>query len=162
MPGRAELGDSLTHREAGELDEGIVDAERTASDAITRIRGSRTGVSRITRGPGEGRIPVGADHAVLGRGARIDVQVFAGASLKVVAHAVLRTNGAVIGATINAASVEASLDAQITTQLDAGVGARDVVESGTIQGADPHVFDRFGLYGKIGRLCPTQSDQTRC
>src|SRR5664279_3459389 len=44
------------------------------------------------------------------------------------------------------------VDAQITTQLDAGVGTRNVVETGTIQGADPHVFDRFGLYGKISCL----------
>jgi hypothetical protein len=42
----------------------------------------------------------------------------------------------------------------MTTQLDAGVGARNVEESGTIRGADPHVFDHLGLCGKIGCLCP--------
>ena len=59
------------------------------------------------------------------------------------------------------AAVERGVDAQITTQLDAGVGARNVEETGTIQGADPHVLDRFGLDGKISCLCPTHGEKTR-
>ena len=34
------------------------------------------------------------------------------------------------------AAVERGVNAQITTQLDAGVGARDVEETSTVQGAD--------------------------
>src|SRR6185369_14620982 len=59
------------------------------------------------------------------------------------------------------AGVERGVDAQITTQLDAGVGARDVEETRAIQGADPDVLDRFGLDGKIGSLCSAQGDETR-
>jgi len=59
------------------------------------------------------------------------------------------------------AAVERGVDAQITTQLDAGVGARDVEESGTIQGANLHVLDRLGLDGKIGCLRSTHGEQTR-
>jgi hypothetical protein len=127
---------------------------------LSHRRGRATEVA--ARRPGERRIPEGADDAVFGRGARIDIEVFAGTSGKVVAQAVVRTGSAAIGATKNVGGVQTNLGAQISAQLDAGVGARDVVESGTIQGADPHVFDRFGLYGKISCLCPTQSDQTRC
>ncbi len=58
-------------------------------------------------------------------------------------------------------SVRHNVHAQIAAELDASVGARNVEETGTIQGADPHVFDRFGLYGKIGCLRPANGDQTR-
>jgi hypothetical protein len=57
--------------------------------------------------------------------------------------------------------VECDFSAQVTTQLDAGVGARDVVETRTIQGADLHVFDRFGLHGEIGCLRSAHGDKTR-
>ena len=60
------------------------------------------------------------------------------------------------------AAIERGIDAHIATDLDAGVGARDVEETGTIQGADPHVLDRFGLDGKISCLCPsTHGEETR-
>jgi hypothetical protein len=43
----------------------------------------------------------------------------------------------------------------------AGVGARDVEEAGTIGGADPHVFHGNGLlYGKIRGLCPGNRGET--
>jgi hypothetical protein len=51
-------------------------------------------------------------------------------------------------------AIERGIDAQITTKLDAGVGARDVEETGAVQRADPHIFDRLGLDRKIGRLPP--------
>src|SRR5205809_6546664 len=35
--------------------------------------------------------------------------------------------------------------AQVAAELDAGVGAGDVVETRTIQGANLHILDRFGL-----------------
>ena len=58
-------------------------------------------------------------------------------------------------------AVESGFSAQITTQLDAGVGAGDIEETRTVQGADPHVLDRFGLDGKVRSLRSTHGDQTR-
>jgi hypothetical protein len=58
-------------------------------------------------------------------------------------------------------AVKSGFNSQIATQLDAGVGARDIEETRPVQGADPHVLDRFGLDGKIGRLSSTHSDETR-
>jgi hypothetical protein len=54
--------------------------------------------------------------------------------------------------TVIDAAVERGINAQITTQLDAGVGTRNIEETSTIQGGDPHVLDRFGLDGKITPL----------
>src|SRR5262249_56819536 len=45
--------------------------------------------------------------------------------------------------------------------LEAGIGARNVEDPFAVQTADLHVFDRFGLDGKIGCLCPSNRDQTR-
>jgi len=59
------------------------------------------------------------------------------------------------------AAVERGVDTNVTTQLDAGVSARNVEETSTVQGADPHVLDRFGLDGKIGSLGSTHGDETR-
>ena len=46
------------------------------------------------------------------------------------------------------------LEADVATDLRADIGAGDVVETSAIQGAELHVFARFGLDGKIGSLCP--------
>ena len=46
--------------------------------------------------------------------------------------------------------------------LDAHVGARDVIESHTVQAANLHVLDRFGLNGKIGCLRPSYRNEPRC
>src|SRR5262249_48389587 len=105
-PRSRELRDSLTHREASELDEGVVHAELTAGDVtgagVLRSRSRRHGASAaeglvngrtrhsgvaavLTTRPREGRIEEGANHAVLGRGTRIDVEVFTGTGGVVVA-----------------------------------------------------------------------------
>ena len=97
-PGSAERRDGFTHREAGELDEGVVHADRTGSaarDAVVACqRRCRSASKRCT---GVGRIAVevqlkvgieeGANHAVFGGGAGIDVQVFTGTSASVEALA---------------------------------------------------------------------------
>src|SRR5207302_2891750 len=84
-PGSAELRDCLTHRKASELDEGVVDTKRTAGNLATAsscriisvVRGGAVAVADVaTAGPGERRIEEGADNAILGRGARIDGEVF--------------------------------------------------------------------------------------
>src|SRR5205085_2751640 len=182
-PGRVELRHGLTYREAGGLDEGVVHAERTARDAaVIRVRkaaderacsvesSSRAGVDGrargvagadvTTRGPREGRIEVGADHAVLGRGARIDVEVFTGTSGVVVAQLVVTASRGASGRVVHAVGAERGFNAQVAAQLDTGVSARDVVEPGAVQGADLHVFDRFGLDGKVGSLCSAHCDET--
>ena len=181
-PRGRELRDCLTHREAGELDEGVVDAERTAGDragvgvlrgrsgrnrsaaaeGLVNGRTGRCGVAAVAAGrPGEGRIEIGANHAVFGRGARIDVEIFTGTSGVVVGIAVAGASDAADLTVVHAVGVQRGFNAQITTQLDAGVGAGDVVETRTIKRADPHVLDRFGLDGKISCLSPTHGEQTR-
>src|SRR3954454_4210118 len=161
-PRGVELGIGLTHREAGELNEGVVNADGIAArDARVLARAKRAGDVAVRRGPAEGRIPVGADHAVLGRGARIDVEVLARTRGVVVCQAVMRTSSTADTLSAWTRAAELRFDAQITTQLDAGVGAWNVEKSGTIQGADPHVLDRFGLDGKISCLSPAHGDTTR-
>jgi hypothetical protein len=59
------------------------------------------------------------------------------------------------------AAVERGIDAQITAQLDAGVGARNLEEAGAIKRTDPHIFDRFGLDGKISRLGSRDGEKRR-
>src|SRR3954451_6530072 len=93
LPGGVELRHRFTECEAGELDEGIVHAERAAGDlaaarscrVVSIIRSRATGQHPPTsnsspavaaRGPGEDAIEEGANDAVFGRGARVDVEVF--------------------------------------------------------------------------------------
>ena len=51
--------------------------------------------------------------------------------------------------------------AQIAAELDAGIGARNVEETGAVGGADLDVFDRLGLERKIGGASPAGRDQHR-
>jgi hypothetical protein len=46
--------------------------------------------------------------------------------------------------------------------LDAHIGAGDVIEPDPIQAANLHVLDRLGLYGKISCLRPSYGNETRC
>src|SRR4051794_2988605 len=48
---------------------------------------------------------------------------------------------------------------EIHADLQAGIGARDVEESRAIQTTNLHVFDRFGLNGKVGRLRTRHCEQ---
>jgi hypothetical protein len=140
----------------------VIDAERTAADAVAGIRGSGVSSSAVgAGGPGEHHVREGTDNAVFRRGTGIHIEVLAGARDVGVAVAVTCTAAAVVGAVERAVGVERGFCADVATDLDAGVGARDVVETRTIQGANPHVLDRFGLDGKISCLCPTHGDETR-
>src|SRR6185437_12340229 len=176
-PGSAERRDGFTHREASELDEGVVHADRTSRDrasvGVVRSRAERGGSDRRVNGaagavasigigrPGEGRIEEGANHAVFGGGARIDVQVFTGTPGVGVGEAIVRCAGTRGVAGVDRVRIDRNFGAQVAAELDAGVRAGNVVEPSTVQGTDPHVFDRFGLYGKIGCLCPAHGDETR-
>ncbi|GCC45910.1 hypothetical protein chiPu_0030288, partial [Chiloscyllium punctatum] len=173
-PRSRELRDCLTHREAGELDEGVVDANRTACNR-TGVRVVR-GLNRADRGvngrtvalagvgirsPRERRIEEGTDDTVFGRSTRIDVQVFTRAPGVAVGEPVVCTAGTRGVAGVIRVRVHDDVGAQVAAQLDTGVGARDVIETGTIQGANLHVLDRFGLDGKIGRLSSADRDECR-
>jgi len=170
MPGRGIGRRRLTHGEARELDEGELNSDVTAARRVQQVGVvAKVGVERvgiIGRAAQRIELEVGltesADHAVFGGGTRIDGQRHTRTGGQVVAIAVALAGIAVPSRLVlHASAVERGVDAQITAELDAGVGARDVEESRTIQRADPHVFDRFGLYGKISRLCPSHGDETR-
>jgi len=122
----------------------------------TVARGPRLGSLKFTawRGKREIHLTEGADDTVFGGGAGIHGQRHTRTSSEVVRIAVVLTQIVGPSRLIVRGAVERGVDAHVTTQLDAGVGARDVEESGTIQGAYLHVLDRFGLDGKIGCLRP--------
>jgi hypothetical protein len=54
------------------------------------------------------------------------------------------------------------LQANPAADLQARVGARDVIETRAVERANLHVLDRFGLNGKIGCLRPCHRNETRC
>ena len=85
--------------------------------------------------------------------AGVDLQVGAMPGRVLRDRAILRTLRAGIGRRAGARDVPAVVGADIAAELDAGVAARDVVETFTIERADLHVLDRLGLDGKIGCLC---------
>ena len=169
-PRTIERGDRLTHREPSELDERMVDADRAARDTTVRgvtnggraaVRGTaRAEPGVCTRGPRESRVEERADHAVFGRSARIDGQILTRAGGVIVRQAVLSAQLCGVR-TVEHRAVESGFNAQIAAQLDAGVGAGDIEETSTVQGADPHVLDRFGLDRKVRSLRSTHGDQTR-
>ncbi|MBA7655268.1 hypothetical protein ES703_63172 [subsurface metagenome] len=183
MPRRGEGGSRLTEGEASELDEHHFDRDIAAAGGVEQVGvGNRSAATVLTRGVSnrktsgqrsrvvgvgtQGRelevaLTEGTDNAVFRGGAGINRQRHTGTGGEVVAVAVLLTEIARPSRLIVDRAVERRVDAQITTQLDAGVSARNVEESGTIQGADLHVFDRFGLHGKISSLCPTHGEKTR-
>ena len=105
------------------------------------------------------------DNAVFGSSARINLQGHARARIDSIGEAIARAR-LVTAVTapewsIVDTTVESGINAQITTQLDTGVCARNEKESGTIERADPHVFDRFGLHGKISCLGSAHGEKTR-
>src|SRR5712664_182982 len=160
-----------TEGESGELDETHFDRDVAAASSHQQLctANRRCGVdrSRVERRAAQGihrevALAEGTNDAVFGCGAGIDRERQTGTGCEVIAVAVLLTGISVPGRRIlRARAVERGVNAQITTQLDAGVGTRNVEKTGTIQGANPHVLDRFGLYGKISCLRPTHGEKTR-
>ena len=150
-PLRIVLRNCLADGEARELDERIVDFHRSAAgDAGTAVAG-----------PVELHVGIGTQNAVFGGGACVLGQVQTGFGLVPVLAVGLRGGCATLPRRrVVGRSVERRIDTDRAADANAGVGARDVPEAGTIEGADLHVFDRFGLDGKIGRLCAGQRDQT--
>src|SRR5262249_52739714 len=102
----------------------------------------------------------GTNDAIFGGGTGIDRERHTRTAVDLVDKAVALTEVARPGRlTVNAA-VERAVNAQIAADLDAGVGAGNVVETRTVQRTDLHVFDRFGLHGKVGCLRPAHGDKT--
>src|SRR5213078_2542716 len=158
----------LTERETSELDEHHFNRDvTTASGGEQRVIQASSRADRVRRVARskvlelEVALTEGADHAVFGGGTGINRDRQTRTGVEVIAVAVALAGVARIEGLAVDAAVERGVDAQITTQLDAGVGARDIEETRAIQGADPHVLDRFGLDGKIGRLSSTHGDKTR-
>ena len=130
-PGSAERRDGLTHREASELDEGVVHADRTAGNracvSIVRRGTERGRPNRFVnsssgpvpcvgaRRPAEGRIEEGTDNAILGRGACINGEVFTRTPSVAIGKPVFRTAGARCVTGVVGVRVDHHVNAQITT-----------------------------------------------
>src|SRR3989442_6430419 len=56
--------------------------------------------------------------------------------------------------------VQAEVGGSKTADLETDVRTRNVVEALAVEGTDLHVFDRFGLDGKIGSLRPRNCDKS--
>ena len=167
MPRRREGRSRLTEGETSELDEHHFNRDITAAcgrkqtavqASLGANRKCRVGAAEVLEL--EVALAEGTDNAVFGGSAGINRQRHTRTGVELIAEAIALAGVAGIEGLAVDAAVERGVDAQITTQLDAGVGARNVEETGTIQGADPHVLDRFGLDGKISCLCPTHGDET--
>jgi hypothetical protein len=144
------------HREARELDERAV-PERVEGRAAAGIR--RRGVL----GP---EPDVGPQRAVLGLLTDVPRDRTADAVVEVVGQVAgeARLSGLGRGVTdrdATGAHVVLGLDAQIPTHLQAGIGARDVVEAIAVQAADLHILHRRGLHRHVGGLCPGNRDEAR-
>src|SRR5215210_3700911 len=173
MPRRRIGRGGLTEGETGELEEHHFDRDiavaggvvvehacGTVSDRADYV--SRLDAATSTIGAElEVALTEGADDAVFSGSTGIDRKRHTRTVLESVSEASVSAILLVPGRTVIDVAVERGVDAQITAELDAGVGAWNVVETGTIQGTDLHVLDRFGLDGKISCLCPTHGEETR-
>jgi hypothetical protein len=145
------------HREARELDEGAV-PERVEGGATAG--GRRRGVLRP-------EADVGAQRAVLGLLADVPGDRAADAVVDVVGEvageAALAEHAAGVVADDDAAAahVVLGLDTQIAAHLEAGIGARDVVEAVPVEGADLDILHRRGLHRHVGGLRPSNRDEPR-
>ena len=145
------------HREARKLDERAI-PERVEGRAAAG--GPRRGVLRA-------EADVGAQRAVFGLLAHVPRDRPADAVVDVVGavagpHALwCLAAGAVADGDPAGAHVRLGLDAHIAAHLQAGVGARNVVEPIPVQAADLHVLNRRCLHRHVGRLRPRDCDKSR-
>jgi hypothetical protein len=142
------------HREARELDERAV-PERVEGGATAG--GRRRGVLRT-------EADVGAQRAVFGLLAHVPGDRAADAVVDVVGVDAVEAGdakhaaGVVAGHDAAAARVVLGLDSQIAAHLQAGIGARDVVEAVPVKGADLHILHRRCLHRHVGGLRPSNRD----
>jgi len=137
-------------REARPLDKGAVRAEV--------VRGRNVAAVLVFR-HAEGDIA--AHRAVFGLVTRIRRDVAASTEVAVIGKTVVDI---VIRPTPGEVAVlaPAIFGTDPAADLDAHIGAGDVVKPDPIQAANLHVLDRLGLYGKISCLRPSYGNETRC
>ncbi len=152
-----------TGGQAGELHERLVDVHEVLDAAELVLAGAGIGVADTQVGAG-GEFGVagatggveaqeGAQRAVAGLGAGVDVEAREAGEAREVTAA---RNVAAVGADVAVFGASAARDAQ------AGVGARDVEEAGTVGGADADVLDRNRLlHRQVGGLSPAHDGQPR-
>ena len=106
---------------------------------------------------------VGPQRAVFSLGPDVKGDDRAGPRLIVgrVEAVVTAVRSNVVGVAATASVAEVLVVTHPAADLETGIGARDIEEPFAVETADLHVFDRFGLDGKIGCLCPSNRDQTR-
>src|ERR1051325_7648036 len=74
---------------------------------------------------------------------------------------VVTAGGALVVLNRGVTGLETDFGADPSADLNAGIGARDVEEPGPVDATNLHIFDRLGLYGKIGSLCPRDRNEAR-
>src|SRR3954447_20463576 len=118
----------MAEREAGPLDEGAgrVDRDRALVFVVDVHRN------------------IGAQRAISGLRAAIEVEVRAVPCRVRAYRAILRARGAGVLRRTSAGDVPAVVGSDVATNLQADVSARNVVEALAVEGADLHVFDRLG------------------
>ena len=90
----------------------------------------------------------GAEQAVFGRLAHVEIETDTSAHAELVEVVPLLLKILILGL-------------HVTTDAQAGVGARDEEVACPVGGADPDVIDRRGLpHGKIRSLCPGHRSKT--
>src|SRR5262249_44875780 len=143
MPRRSECRSGLTEGETGELDEHHFDRDIAAAGGVKQLRvGAQVGGQEVrVAAAAQGRelevaLTEGADHAVFRGGTGINRERHTGTGSKVVAITIALTKITRPSRSIVDAAVERGVDADVAADLHASVSARDVEESGTIQGAN--------------------------
>ncbi len=136
----------LPSREAGQLDEGA-DSPKSGHRGWNRYRRCCRRQRRCPSSCCRGRrnVEVRAQGAVLGLRAGVDRDARAGTpSLSFVAVNELSMSPDVISEN-EPPALKFDFGAHEATDLDAGIGARDVIETRTVQATNLHVLDRLGL-----------------
>src|SRR5258705_6208781 len=148
IPGQGIGRSGFTEGKTGELDEHHFDSDLAVAGRVVVQRAQeRSAVERLIGGGAaigaelEVTLAEGTDNAVFGGGARIERQGHAGTNIDSVGETIalarlVATVTTPEWRTVDAAAI-GGIDAQIATQLDAGVGARNVEETGSVNGADP-------------------------
>ncbi len=162
-----EEGDVRGRRRRVEVVERLRRTEGEARELDERAVGGEVGRCRLRAVVVHAHLQVRAQRAVLGLLAAVEPGVGAGAhrpvlavdAIAVAATAGLeRAVGLARGAVRNAGL---ELRAHISADLQADVGARDVVEAVPVERADLHVLHRLCLHRQIGSLRPSNRDEPR-
>ena len=146
---------TVAERTAEEVEVGL----RLAEGESRELDESAFGVDLALRGFASRRLEtsaaVGTERSVLRLGAHVDRRYPASPYVVLVrVDAVVTAASALIVLDRRAASLESVLGADPSANLDAGIGSGNVEEPGAVHATDLHVFDRFGLNGKIGSMRP--------